>query len=299
LPVDPMYRSIAEDLRARIELGRTWPTEAAIPPDPPSAQGESSAPPTSPLFPGSQLPTELELRDSYNASRNTIRDALKLLIGRGLIETRPGQGTFVVEKFEPFMTTLSSDWQEDSGLGGGEGHAALAEVKARHRTADASDPQVGTKKASGYVADRLQVSEGASVISRHQERSIDGQRWSLQTSYYPFEFATRGAAKLLEPTNIDEGTVTYLARTLGLKQVGYRDLIAVRAPDENEIKFFRLPDDSRIPVFVLLRTGFARGPDTDGVRPFRLTESVFPCDRNQFVINAGEVPDRLGSAADV
>ena len=268
---EPIYRRIAEDLRQKIESGD--------------------------LAPGSQLPTEVDLRDTYDASRNTIRDAVKWLINRGLVETRPGQGTFVIEKFEPFITTLSGDWQTESGLGGGEGQASLEEVKARHRTADASEPRVEVKKASGYVADRLQVSDGTNVISRHQERYIDDQPWSLQTSYYPFAFVTRGATRLLEAANIDEGTVKYLGEVLQLKQVGYRDLVAVRAPDENEAKFFRLPDDGRIPVFVLLRTGFAQ--DAKDLIPFRLTESVFPSDRNQFVINAGEVPSRLGSAAEV
>ena len=99
-------------------------------------------PPTSPLLPGSPASNRTRTR-KLNPTRNTIRDALKLLIGRGLIETRPGQGTFVVEQFKPFMTTLSGDWQEDSGLGGGEGHAALAEVKARRRTGrGASEPRV-------------------------------------------------------------------------------------------------------------------------------------------------------------
>jgi GntR family transcriptional regulator len=297
LPADPMYRLIADALRARIEIGRTWPSGVEIPPDPPPVEGETPPPPTSPLLPGSQLPTELELRVSYDASRNTIRDALKLLIGRGLIETRPGQGTFVVERFEPFITTLSGDWQDESGLGGGEGHAARAEVMARKRNPEVSEPRVEVKKAFGYVADRLQLEEGANVISRHQERRIDGRLWSLQTSFYPFSFVSRGATRLLEASEIDQGTVKYLEETLHLKQVGYRDLIAIRPPDENEIKLFRLPDDGRISVFVLLRTGFAQ--DTDGLVSFRLTESVFPSDRNQFVINAGEVPNRLGSAADV
>ena len=76
--------------------------------------------------------------------------------------------------------------------------------------------------------------------------------------YYPFSFVARGATRLLEASNIDEGTVKYLEETLQLKQVGYRDLIATRPPDENEIKLFRLPDDGRISVFVLLRTGFAQ-----------------------------------------
>ena len=149
---EPIYRRIAEDLRQKIESGD--------------------------LAPGSQLPTEVDLRDTYDASRNTIRDAVKWLINRGLVETRPGQGTFVIEKFEPFITTLSGDWQTESGLGGGEGQASLEEVKARHRTADASEPRVEVKKASGYVADRLQVSDGTNVISRHQERYIDDQPWS-------------------------------------------------------------------------------------------------------------------------
>jgi GntR family transcriptional regulator len=268
---EPIYRRIAEDLRLKIESGE--------------------------LAPGSQLPTELELRDLYSASRNTIRDAVKWLMTRSLVETRPGQGTFVVQKFDPFITTLSGDWQTESGLGGGEGQAALEEVKSRLRTADVSDPRVEVRKAQGNVADRLQVSEGTNVISRHQERYIDGQPWSLQTTYYPMSFVTRGATRLLEAIDLDEGTVKYLEDVLQLKQVGYRDLILVRPPDGNEIKFFRLPEDGRIPVFVLLRTGFAQ--ETDGVAAFRLTESVFPTDRNQFVINAGEVPSRLGSAADV
>lgn len=295
MPADPMYRLIADALRLRIERGRALPTRAGIPPDLPSAAGE---PPVSALYPGSQLPTELELRDSYNASRNTIRDALKLLINAGLIETRPGQGTFVAERFEPFITTLSGDRQTESGLGGGEGRAALAEVEERHRTPAASPPRVEILQARGYVADRLQVEEGSDVISRHQERTIDGQPWSVQTSFYPISFVTLGATRLLRAADIDEGTVRYLADTLPLKQVGYRDLIAVRAPDENEIKFFRLPAEGRIPVFVLLRTGFAQDAENN-VMPFRLTESVFPSDRNQFVINAGEVPNRLGSAAEV
>lgn len=264
-----IYRRIAEDLRLQIESGA--------------------------ISRGSQLPTELELRDQYDASRNTIRDAVKWLTIRGLVETRAGQGTFVVERFEPFITTLSGDFQTDSGLGGGEGQAALAEVTARDRTANSSKPRVEIKQAEGYVADRLQVAEGTQVISRHQERHIDDQPWSLQTSFYPMDLVLRGATKLLEAADIDDGTVQYLGKVLQLKQVGYRDLIAARPPDENEMKFFRLLEG--VQVFVLLRTGFAEGDDK--VTAFRLTESVFPTDRNQFVINAGQVPGRLGSSAEV
>jgi len=74
----PMYRQIADDLRAMIESEE--------------------------LAPGQQLQTEIELRDQYGASRNTVRDAIKWLTTLGLVETRPGQGTFVVKKLDPFVT---------------------------------------------------------------------------------------------------------------------------------------------------------------------------------------------------
>lgn len=266
-----LYRRIADDLQVRIESGI--------------------------LAPGSQLPTELELRDAYRVSRNTIRDALKWLLNRGLVEKRHGQGTFVARKFEPFVTTLSADWQTDSGPGGGEGQAASAEVTARNRSARASAPAIGIELAAGNVAARLRVPAGTSVVSRHQKHHIDGEPWSLQTTYYPMRLVDLGAQRLLYATDISEGVLSYLEATLRIRQIGHRDRILVRSPSEHEARFFRLPEDGRTPVTVLMRTGFTAGPD--GPEPYRLTETVFPADRTQFVINDGAVPDRLAAAAEV
>src|SRR5689334_4712702 len=102
---NPMYRQIAEDLRAQIESGQ--------------------------LEPGQQLRTELELRDHYGASRNTMRDAIKWLTNLGLVETRPGQGTFVVQKMDPFVTTLTGDPR--TGWGGDEGAIYPSEVSTHNR----------------------------------------------------------------------------------------------------------------------------------------------------------------------
>ena len=49
-----------------------------------------------------------------------------------------------------------------------------------------------------------------------------------------------------------------------------------------------LPDDGRVAVAVIYRTAY-----TAGGTPFRLAVSVFPADRNQFVISSGEVPGDL------
>lgn len=260
---DPMYRRIAEDLRLQIEAGE--------------------------LAPGAQVKTELELRETYDASRNTVRDAIKLLITRGLVETRPGQGTFVVQKIVPFVTTLTGDPRTS----GSEGDTYTEEVQATLRQPRATPPRVEVQLADPEVATVLQLDNGATVVSRHQQRFIDGTPWSLQTSYYPMPLIERGATRLLQAGNIEEGTVSYLREQLGIHQAGYRDTIIVRAPDGTEIRFFRLPDDGRIPVIETRRTAFGEEGN-----PVRLTVSVYPADRNQFALNVGKVPAEVKAPAD-
>lgn len=254
---NPMYRQIAEDLREQIESGR--------------------------LAAGSQLPTELELREQYNASRNTVRDAIKWLINLDLVETRPGQGRFVTEPMTPFITTLSDD--PLSGLGGGEGGLFLAEVSSAYRKPDNSPVQVEIQNATGEIAARLRVSEGTEVVLRHERRYIDGTPYSMQTSYYPMDLIERGAKDLQRAGNIMQGAVEYLREVLGIKQAGYRDWITVRAPNATEADFFKLPSDGRVAIYEVFRTAF------DGNQvPMRLTVAVYPTDRHQFIFNIGVVP---------
>lgn len=265
---DPLYRRIADDLRSQIETGQ--------------------------LARGKQLPPEAELSDLFRASRNTIRDAIKFLISLGLVETRAGQGTFVVDPPDPLVTTLTSD---QPGLGGGEGAAYSSEASERHPRS--AIPTVELQTALGEIAFRLGVPEGTPVVSRHEQRFIRSKRageptaldsdetpWSMQTSFYPRRFATTGGAeRLLDNEDIAEGTVKYLKEQLGLEQVGYRDWITVRAPNNDEVGFFGLPPDGRVPVFEIFRTAF----DQNG-QPMRVTVTIFPVDRQQFIIDVGTVP---------
>src|SRR5271166_7031939 len=233
---NPMYRQIAEDLRQQIESGG--------------------------LKPGQQLRTELELRDHYGASRNTVRDAIKWLTTLGLVESRPGQGTFVVRKITPYVTTLTTDptkgraGEEVAKYEYDEVIEYNSEVRRQEREASYSDPQVEIQKATGEVAAELQITEGAQVISRHQKRFIDGTPWSMQTSFYPMGFVVKGADRLIQADDIAIGTMKYLEQTLGLRQTGYRDWITVRAADNTETTFFNLPQDGRTGVFEVFRAAF-------------------------------------------
>jgi len=50
------------------------------------------------LPPRSRVPSLVDLAAKYELAEMTVRKALRLLIDEGLIETRPGRGTFVKGK---------------------------------------------------------------------------------------------------------------------------------------------------------------------------------------------------------
>lgn len=248
----PMYREIAERLRQQIESG----------------EFES----------GAQMPTEQDLQDQYSASRNTIREAIKQLTTLGLVETRPGQGTFVAPKVEPFVTSLTGPPETAVDYTSG---AVREGAKAT-----ALGIQVEIQEAAEDVAAGLWLDPETEVVSRHRKRYIDGVPWALETSFYPGEFADRGADRLRRARDIEEGTVHYLRTTIGIRQVGYRDRVTVRAPNAVEADFFKLPPDGRVAVYEMLRTAF----DGNG-QAMRLTKTVLRADRNQFTVDVGLVPE--------
>jgi GntR family transcriptional regulator len=256
---DFRYRQIAEELRGRIESGE--------------------------IRPGGQLPTELELRDHYEASRNTVRDAVKLLATQGLVVTRRGQGMFVSRRTAPLRLTLAVDPKD--GLVGVEGEAAFATVQMRGRYLSASVPSVEVHPASPEDARLLRVPAGDDVITRRQQWHIDGTPWALQTTVYPGELAA-GAPALLMASDIQTGTIAYIEQTTGIAEAGRRDLITQRRASAEEVLFFGLPDDAYVPVTVIVRTGYR----ANGVElvPLRVTVTVYLADRVQFAVDSGTVP---------
>ena len=250
------YREIAADLQRRI------------------ASGE--------LPPGEKLPSDAKLGTDYGASRNTIREAVKLLLTRGLVERRLNRGTFVLASKDPFSTVINTD----TGFGGFAGAAYASDMRANHRTPEVSQPRVEIKIASARVAATLRLDDGDQVVVRRQQRFIDGELWSTQITFYPMRLVQEGAARLLEVRDIREGVRTYLARDFGIREVGSHDTMLVRAPTRDEANAFKIPDDGCIAVFETRQVGVAASD-----QPLRFTVSIYPADRNQFSMKTGELTD--------
>ena len=59
------------------------------------------------LHPGDQIPTEVELAEKFGVARNTVREAIKILVAMGVLEIRRPVGTFVCKGFtEPMLSPL-------------------------------------------------------------------------------------------------------------------------------------------------------------------------------------------------
>ena len=259
----PRWREIAEDLRGRIKDGEF----AKADPDQQRA--------------ANQLPTESKLQENYGAvSRNTVRQAIDHLVSQRIVYKQAGRGTFVVEALQPFVTNLTVGVKTET-VGYREG------AEREGRTATTSEPRVEIQAADAWQAATLGINPGESVVVRHQRRFIDGQPFSLQTSFYPMAFVQSGATELLQVNDIPMGAMAYLHEKLGVEEAGTVDRISARSPNSGEAEFFRLPDSGAVAMLVHRRTTY----DRDG-NPIRVTVTTYPADRNEFEYLTGKVSSR-------
>jgi GntR family transcriptional regulator len=247
----PKYQEIADRLRTQINSGA--------------------------LAPGQRLPSEPDLAAEYDASRNTVRLAIALLINQGLVVSRQGLGTFVLEPTKPFTALLSRIHAPPS-----EQHAShgLPVVSPAEDESEMVRLQVETTPASPSVAEKLDVAAGEAVVVRRSQYFIGDVPWQLINSYYPSDIA-KGSA-LEQAGEIEAGSVGLLSQ-LGHPQTGFVDEIGARMPNAREFDFFKLA--SGTPVIVVNRTSYS----TD--RPIRLTRYIYRADRVRLLHVEGTIPE--------
>jgi len=249
----PKYQDIADRLRAQINNGT--------------------------LAPGQRLPSEPDLAADYDASRNTVRLAIALLINQGLVVSRQGLGTFVVEPTKPFTALLSRIKEPPV-----EQHASRS-LPVISPAADESEMArliVETTPASPSVAEKFGIAPGDPVVVRRSQYFLGDVPWQLINSYYPSDLA-KGTA-LEQASEIPDGSIVLL-RELGYPQEGFMDEIGARMPNAREFDFFKLV--SGMPVLVVTRTSFS------GDRPIRLTRYIYRADRVRLLHVEGTIPESL------
>ncbi|MEU1084351.1 GntR family transcriptional regulator [Streptomyces sp. NPDC005908] len=252
----PKYQQVADALRREIDNGT--------------------------YTPGDRLPSEAELANRFDASRNTVRSGLSLLVSQGLVTSSQGLG-YEVRKHEVFELNASR-FENLTFPQNGDAYSTDVTNAGRrpHRTF-----RVEMTPTPEYVAERLKVEAGSRSVLRFCHRFVDDVPWSTQATHYP-DWLIQEAPRLAEPGDIDEGTTRYLAER-GIEQVGYADEISTRMPTPEEARLLEIGPG--VPVLLWTRTGYT------AERPVRCTVTTFRGDLNRMNYEIGDLSARIENDA--
>jgi DNA-binding GntR family transcriptional regulator len=239
----PLYQQIADDLREKIGDGR--------------------------LGPDAQLPTQEALVAEWRArlpgaklSRGTIRRALEDLVAEGLVVSRRPIGVFVRNRRRIVIRP-----QQEFG----RHFAALTDFFVQSVTEQQGEPtqdiDVRLVRPPKVVADRLRTGD-AVVVVRMRVRSVDGERYDLNDSYYPMDVVQGSEA--MSPDDVVRG-INRLLDELGHPQVLMVDELVARMPTTEESARLDLPPGT--PVMEQIVTGYVG--DEPGSQPVRCAITAY------------------------
>jgi GntR family transcriptional regulator len=192
---------------------------------------------------------ENEIMERFEVARNTARDALALLRGWGLTETRPGSGTYVRD-FRPVIRDgiqrLSGEtWPSSRSIWSAEAEGRDLTVDQIEVREDDAPPE--------RVCRQLELPPDAAVVMRSRRFVLDGKPVLIAQSWLPAVIAAGTA--IAQPDTGPGGTYARL-RDLGRTPVRFREDVRSRMPLPEEAE--RLALAAATPVVEVVRLAWDR-----------------------------------------
>jgi GntR family transcriptional regulator len=207
---------------------------------------------------GGAIESEAELGRRFGVSRVTVRRALELLRGEGLLTSRKGAGWFVV--CDPVRQALGRMTTIESAL------AEAGIEPARRVLAFTFEP------ASPEVAEGLDIERGAEVLRVQRLNLAGSEPFALVTVWVP---AALGAE--LSRADVEHATFYDLLPLRGVELSSASQTISATAAGRDEAQLLQVPPGS--PLLACRRITFARTG-----RPALLSEHRYPGHRTLFEV---------------
>lgn len=154
---------------------------------------------TGEFSPGGPLPSEDALKDEYEVSRITVRQALSLLEQDGLIVRQRGRGTFVSEKARMVESTKLTGYIEDLIFMGVQTTAKVLDLNMI--------------EAPENIKDHLRLDGPTQVLRIEKIRFVEGDPFSYVLNYLPPEISQNINPDLLT----EKPLLIILEEDLGIK----------------------------------------------------------------------------------
>lgn len=166
-----------------------------------------------------KLPSEKELMDEYNVSRDTVRKSLNMLEQNGYIQKSKGKGSFVLDinKFNfPVSGVVSlKELSEKSG-------------RAIETTVEALECTIPKKN----ISKGLEINEDEKVWRIVRARTIDGEKVILDKDYVVQKFVENLTEDICKNSLYE-----YVENVLGLKIAYAKKEITVQNASEEDKKY--------------------------------------------------------------
>lgn len=213
------------------------------------------------LPPGSQLPSERELTERMGVSRMTTRQAVAYLVREGLLDVRPGVGTFVTEPKLIYNARHLLGFTEEMAK---QGETVSSQIIEQTLTTP-----------SPHIAKELHLTENDHVVKLLLLRKANDTPVLLETIHLPASLCPG-----LE--NIDlrrQSLYTLLQDRYDLTLSHARQTFEATRASEYEQTLFAMPSDT---VMILLE-GVTYDTDERPIESFR---AVYRGDRFKFTIES-------------
>ncbi|MHA6805350.1 GntR family transcriptional regulator [Salinifilum ghardaiensis] len=225
------YKEVAADLRAALESGQ-YP-------------------------PGSTLPKQRELAETYGVNLGTIRKAVAALESEGLVTPVRRRGTVV--RSRPPMRRLGAERYAKSKwkFGGVVAFAADREASGRAWKSGDQTNEVRSTSADSAVAEALDISAGEPVYERTRLVKDNGRPTHTLTSYYRPEDVEGTPLTDPAPGPAGQGGGFAILALQGLEPDVVTETVYSRMPTPEESEILELPPGE--PVMILHRTTATAG----------------------------------------
>lgn len=214
---------------------------------------------------GSFLPTENELVEQFNASKTTIRHAVRLLRDHNLVEVKQGSGTKVLPVEQKTVTGAKYNIP-----------GSTTAITVRYNTegegkVDNTRAVIDSVPASETVACALHIEPGTMVYRLQRLQIVDGIIFGYMVNYLPEDTVP----DLISKGEIITDLYGHLSRNYGIKVLEIEESVDVLAAGFMEAQYLQV--DIGTPLLILRRnvtgnTGMVEYCETI-VRPdiFRMT----------------------------